>query len=169
MWGVMTKKGSIEQMVVFVSGICLQVLEKRSKRLALRKPHFTIHDHQTQEVRSSCERTTLRGICGGEDSALYSSLLKASISPPEPHSRSSERDEVVTTLQGVGHKATVISDERGRGGSGRGRSRIGVVNEAGQGERTVGTVGSVSEAARKKSATIPVFVADLIGRRNSCC
>ena len=68
----------------------------------------------------------------GEDSALYLSLLKASISPPGPHCRSSERRCHGRMLQGVDHKAAVIlSDERGRGGYGRGSSSIGVVNEAG--------------------------------------
>ena len=74
-----------------------------------------------------------------------------------------QRDDV-TTLKGVDHNAAVIlSDERGRSGSGRGGSSIGVVNEAGstfirsgrgpRGEREGGGEG-------KQSATIPAFAAE---------
>ena len=73
----------------------------------------------------------------------------------------SQKDDV-TTLQDVDHKAGVIFDKGGRGGSGRGGSSVGVVNEGSTFIRSGGgrAAGIVREAVTEKSAAIPAFAAE---------
>ena len=54
----------------------------------------------------------------------------------------------VATLQGVDQKATVISDEGGRGGFGRGGSSVGVVSEGSTFIRSGGGRGGNREGGR---------------------
>ena len=162
----------IRGLVVFVSGISLRVLKKRSKRFAnlIRKLQL-LHDSRssnTQEVTSGCERTMLQGFCRGRGQRLVlcASSRRRSCAPAgRPHSRESPRREEVT------------SDDAAGRGAGRGRpqgDRHALQRREGKGEAAMdeaaaprgsqwlkegGAAGSARKAAKKKRAlTIFAFV-----------